>query len=158
MTSEPKLFQSISIGHCPLRHRVVLAPLTRCRAKANHVPNASLAAKYYEQRSSVPGTLLISEAIVIAAKAGGLPHVPNIETKEQIDAWKVICDAVQRRKCFIFAQLWAHGRSADASLLKEEGDFDVVSASDIPLIGGAKPKALSIQGTSVSAHRFPTFQ
>ena len=148
--SGSKLFQPTTVGPYQLQHRIVLAPLTRCRARADHVHNTPLALQYYDQRSSVPGTLLISEAIVISAKAGGLPHVPTIETTEQIESWKTICQAVHRNHCFFFAQLWAQGRSADANLLKAEGNFDVVSASDVPLSQGAKPRALSIPGAFMS--------
>ena len=34
---------------------------------------------------------------------------------------------------FIFLQLWALGRAADAAVLKREGDFDMVAPSPIPL-------------------------
>ena len=67
----------------------VMAPLTRFRADARHVPT-DLAVKYYAQRASVPGTLIISEATFIAAKAGGYDQVPGIWSEEQISAWKKV--------------------------------------------------------------------
>ncbi|CAL1710331.1 unnamed protein product [Somion occarium] len=143
MASRNKLFEPINVGSLSLRHRVVLAPLTRSRATAKHVHNTALAAEYYRQRSSVPGTLLISEATVVAGKAGGLQHVPNVETQEQVEAWKGVCEAVHEKDCFIFMQLWAHGRSADPRLLAKEGGWDVVSASDVPLTGRRKPRPLT---------------
>ena len=84
-----KLFQPISVGNVELQHRVVMAPLTRFRADARHVPT-DLAVKYYAQRASVPGTLIISEATFIAAKAGGYDQVPGIWSEEQISAWKKV--------------------------------------------------------------------
>lgn len=46
---------------------------------------------------------------------------------------------------FIFAQLWALGRVAEPSILKGEGDFDVVSASPIPSSNeSVTPRELSI--------------
>ena len=86
---QPKLFQPISVGNVELQHRVVMAPLTRFRADARHVPT-DLAVKYYAQRASVPGTLIISEATFIAAKAGGYDQVPGIWSEEQISAWKKV--------------------------------------------------------------------
>lgn len=78
MVSEPnsQLFQPIQVGNVALLHRIVLAPLTRNRGTNAHVPGP-LAAEYYAQRASVPGTLLISEATLIAPKAGGYPNVPG---------------------------------------------------------------------------------
>lgn len=83
----PKLFQPTRVGSYTLSHRVVLAPLTRCRANKAHV-HGDLAVEYYAQRASVPGTLLITEATFIAAKAGGYDYVPGIWNDEQVAAWR----------------------------------------------------------------------
>ncbi len=85
--STPALFTPVKVGDLTLSHRVVLAPLTRCRADENHVPT-DLAVEYYRQRSAVPGTLLITEATIIAPRAGGLPKAPGIWNDVQIAAWK----------------------------------------------------------------------
>ena len=88
-TSTPKLFQPIKVGNLDLTHRVVLAPLTRLRVNAQHVPN-EITAEYYSQRASEPGTLLITEATLVAAKAGGYPNVPGLWNNDQIDVWKKV--------------------------------------------------------------------
>ncbi|CCL99889.1 uncharacterized protein FIBRA_01914 [Fibroporia radiculosa] len=143
-TPIPKLFQPLRVGNFTLSHRVVLAPLTRTRANKDHV-HGDLAVEYYSQRASVPGTLLITEATFIAAKAGGFPHVPGIWNDEQVIAWKKVTDAVHEKGSRIFCQLWALGRAANADVLKaEDPSYDVVSASNIPFVGGATPRALSI--------------
>lgn len=86
----PALLQPIKLGALNLQHRVVLAPMTRFKAtEKQHVP-LPIMAEYYAQRGSTPGTLLITEATYIAAKAGGYAYVPGIWSKEQIDAWKVV--------------------------------------------------------------------
>lgn len=86
-----KLFQPIQVGPVTLQHRVVLAPLTRFKStKTEHVPIVPLMKKYYSQRASTPGTLLITEATFIAAKAGGYPNIPGIWSKDQIKAWKEV--------------------------------------------------------------------
>ncbi len=72
-----------------LQHRIVLAPLTRLRASKNHV-HGDLAVQYYSQRGSTPGSLLITEATVIAPQAGGFFFVPGIWSDEQISAWKQV--------------------------------------------------------------------
>jgi len=86
-----KLFQPIAIGSKTLQHRVVLSPLTRFRAtKKSHVPINPLVKTYYSQRSSTPGTLLITEATFIAPQAGGYDNVPGIWSEKQVEAWKEV--------------------------------------------------------------------
>ena len=82
-----KLFTPVQVGKSSLRHRVVLAPLTRLRADDAHVPT-KLMVEYYTQRASTPCTLLITEATFIAPQAGGYANVPGIWSQAQIEAWK----------------------------------------------------------------------
>jgi len=161
MAIVPKLFQPIKIGDLMLSHRVVLAPLTRFRANKVHV-HGDLAVKYYVQRASAPGTLLISESTVISAKAGGYYHVPGIWNEEQVVSWKRVTDAVHAKDCRIFCQLLAQGRTADPHVLGPYNDNDdttpFFAPSDIP-IGDSpnRPIPLSISGmASNHTHgRFP---
>lgn len=53
------LFSPVSLGSLSLPNRILMAPLTRCRADADHVPTAIMA-EYYAQRASAG--LLIAEA------------------------------------------------------------------------------------------------
>lgn len=143
--STSKLFSPLKVGNIELKHRIVMAPLTRYRADDNHV-HSPHAAEYYGQRASTPGTLLITEATFISPKAGGYGNVPGIYNSAQITAWKKITDTVHAKGSFIFMQLWALGRAADPEVLKKElgpnGKF--VSSSDIPMeSGGVTPEALS---------------
>ncbi|KAI0691499.1 FMN-linked oxidoreductase [Cytidiella melzeri] len=143
--SSPKLFTPIQVGNMNLEHRIVLAPLTRLRATKDHI-HGKLAVDYYSQRGSSPGSLLITEATVIAPQAGGFYHVPGIYTDVQIAAWKDVVDAVHAKGSYIFLQLWALGRAADPNVLKEEGPYPLVSASDIPLAGKPDtPRPLTIK-------------
>ncbi|KAF7376915.1 FMN-linked oxidoreductase [Mycena sanguinolenta] len=129
-----KLFQPVKLGATDLQHRVVLAPMSRGKADDFHVPYIPLVTDFYSQRASKPGTLLITEATFIAARAGGLAHCPGIWSKDQIEAWKTVTTAVHAKGSFIFLQLWALGRAADAAqLISEDPTFPCVSASDIPL-------------------------
>jgi NADPH2 dehydrogenase len=88
-SSIPKLFQPIRVGTTNLQHRVVLAPMTRYRADDRHV-HGPLAIEYYKQRTSVPGTLAITEATFIAPQAGGYKNVPGIWNDEQISGWSPV--------------------------------------------------------------------
>lgn len=83
-----KLFQPTRVGNLELQHRVVLAPLTRFRTTPSGIPHTEIVKEYYAQRSQAPGTLLISEGIIIAPKAGGASHFPGIWSQEMIGAWK----------------------------------------------------------------------
>lgn len=50
--------------------------------------------------------------------------------------------AVHAKGSFLYLQLWALGRAADADVLKKDS-YDVVSASDLPFEGGATPRPLT---------------
>ncbi|KAH9925903.1 NADH:flavin oxidoreductase/NADH oxidase [Epithele typhae] len=143
--STPALFQPIRIGNTELKHRVALAPLTRLRNDAAHVPT-ELVIEYYAQRASVPGTLLVSEGTYIAPQASGQPHAPGIWNDAQIAAWKKVVNVVHAKGSFIYCQLWALGRAARPDLLHAEyPDFDPVSASAlaIPTNPDHVPRALT---------------
>ncbi|KAF8957177.1 hypothetical protein BDZ97DRAFT_1737829 [Flammula alnicola] len=144
-TSTSQLFAPIKVGAHILQHRVVLAPLTRYRGtKKDHVPINPLMKTYYSQRSSRPGSLVITEATFISPQAGGYDNVPGIWSDAQIAAWKEITDAVHANGSYIYLQMWALGRTATPSVLKEDG-FKLVAPSPIPI--GEKyetPRALTI--------------
>ncbi|KAF7340939.1 putative inactive dehydrogenase EasA [Mycena sanguinolenta] len=141
--SSSKLFQPTTIGDIELSHRIILAPTTRFRADAGHAPFPHVA-EYYEQRASTPGSFLISEATLIAPRAGGYKHAPGIWSDEQISAWKAVADRVHAKGCYMYLQLWALGRTADVETLAEDG-LPFVSASDVPIHGGATPRPLTIE-------------
>lgn len=135
-----KLFSPLQIGDITLEHRVVMAPLTRCRADDNHVP-LPIVKEYYAQRASVPGTLLISEATFISPRGSGFASVPGIWNDAQIAGWKEVTAAVHTKGSFIYCQLWALGRAAHVEQLKRLGER-LVSSSDVPLEGAPVPEAL----------------
>ena len=100
MVATSKLFSPTRVGKMNLTHGVVLAPLTRFRADESHV-HTDMAVEYYRQRASVPGTFLITEATLIAPKAGLYDNVPGLWNDEQIAAWK--------KACLHFYLLCSHG-------------------------------------------------
>ncbi|KAI1798633.1 FMN-linked oxidoreductase [Daldinia bambusicola] len=130
MAQPSRLFQPLKVGNATLQHRLIMAPLTRYRANAEHVP-LPFVKEYYEQRASVPGTLLITEGTFITKRAGGYHNVPGIWSKEQITAWKDVTDAVHAKGSYIYLQLWALGRAANPDVLKEFG-ADLIGPSAIP--------------------------
>jgi NADPH2 dehydrogenase len=80
-----------------------------------------LAAEYYGQRASTPGTMLITEATFIANQYGGYPNVPGIYNQEQIDGWKKVTDEVHKKGSNIWLQLWALGRVANKQFCEAKG-------------------------------------
>jgi NADPH2 dehydrogenase len=137
----PALFTPIKVGNVDLKHRVVMAPLTRFRA-IDHVPN-NLVALHYEQRASRPGTLMLTEATLISAKAGGYDDAPGIWSDAQVEGWSKVFQRIHRKGSAVFVQLWALGRQADPKVMEKEG-LPFVSASEVPVEKGAKvPQSLT---------------
>ncbi|KAL1831444.1 hypothetical protein ACET3Z_001095 [Daucus carota] len=98
------------MGKFHLSHRVVLAPLTRQRSYGNVLqPHAML---YYSQRTT-KGGLLISEATGVSDTAQGYTDTPGIWTKEQVEAWKPIVNAVHAKGGIFFCQIWHVGRASN---------------------------------------------
>ncbi|XP_062163540.1 putative 12-oxophytodienoate reductase 11 [Alnus glutinosa] len=98
------------MGNFNLSHRIVLAPLTRTRSY-NFVaqPHAVL---FYAQRTT-KGGFLITEASGISDTAQGSLNTPGIWTREQVEAWKPIVNAVHEKGGIFFCQLWHAGRVSD---------------------------------------------
>jgi NADPH2 dehydrogenase len=86
--------------------------------------------EYYEQRACVKGTLIVSEATVIAKNAAGCHNVPGIWSEDQIAAWKEITEAIHAKGCVIYCQLWHQGRAAHPDVLGLQG-FRLLSASAV---------------------------
>ncbi len=103
----PSLFDPIQIGDLTLPNRIIMAPLTRCRASAGRVPNAMMA-EYYAQRAAAG--LIISEATAVTPMGVGYPDTPGLWSQEQVEGWKLVTSAVHKAGGRIFAQLWHVGR------------------------------------------------
>lgn len=104
------LFDPIQIGDLQLNNRIIMAPLTRCRADEGRVPNA-LMAEYYVQRASAG--LIISEATSVTPMGVGYPDTPGIWSNDQVRGWSNITKAVHAAGGKIVLQLWHVGRISD---------------------------------------------
>ncbi len=104
------LFQPLKAGALTLPNRLVMAPLTRCRASVGRAPN-SLMAEYYAQRSAFG--LILSEATSVDPMGVGYPNTPGIWSDDQVSGWKLITDAVHSAGGQILLQLWHVGRVSD---------------------------------------------
>jgi 2,4-dienoyl-CoA reductase-like NADH-dependent reductase (Old Yellow Enzyme family) len=112
-----RLIEPLKVGALTLPNRVVLAPLTRCRANAGRVPNA-LMAMYYAQRASAG--LILTEATSVSPQGVGYPDTPGIWSDEQVEGWKLTTAAVHAAGGRIFLQLWHVGRISHPDFLNGE--------------------------------------
>jgi len=101
-----KLFEATKLGTADLRSRIVMAPMTRCRAIGN-IPNDLMAA-YYEQRAQAG--LIITEGTSPSPNGLGYARIPGIFSKEQVAGWKLVTSVVHAKGALIFVQLMHCGR------------------------------------------------
>ena len=101
------LFEEYQLGKLKLKNRAVMAPMTRSRATATHVPTPIMA-KYYGQRSCAG--LIITESTSPSANGAGYPRIPGIYNEEQTREWKQVTDEVHEDGSKIFLQIMHTGR------------------------------------------------
>ncbi len=109
MSSQQALLKSITIGgDLELSNRVWMAPMTRSRAANEGNVPFDIHVEYYKQRAS--SGLIITEGSQVSKRAVGYINTPGIYSKEQVDGWKAVTDAVHEEKGHIFIQIWHVGR------------------------------------------------
>jgi N-ethylmaleimide reductase len=91
-----------------------MAPLTRSRARQPGNVPSSLAACYYAQRASA--ALIVSEATQVSMQGQGYAWTPGIHSREQVQAWRRVTQAVHEAHGLIFSQLWHVGRISHPAL------------------------------------------
>lgn len=104
-----KLFDGYKLGDLDLENRIVMAPMTRCRATADHVPTDLMAA-YYAQRAKAG--LIITEGVSPSINGTGYARIPGLYNEEQVKAWQRVTAAVHAAGGRIFAQLMHTGRTS----------------------------------------------
>src|SRR5512138_2039219 len=107
------LFTPGRLGPYTLPHRLLMAPMTRNRARRDGVPSPS-AVIYYAQRASA--AMIVTETTTVSDQAVGYPLMPGIHTAEQVAGWRPVVDAVHRFGCRFFLQLFHAGRVSHPSL------------------------------------------
>ncbi|KAA3545960.1 alkene reductase [Pseudomonas savastanoi] len=111
------IFDPITIGDLQLPNRIIMAPLTRCRADEGRVPNA-LMSEYYVQRASAG--LILTEATSVTPMGVGYPDTPGIWSNDQVRGWSNITKAVHTAGGRIVLQLWHVGRISHPAYLNGE--------------------------------------
>ena len=119
-----KLFEKIKLGSETLLNRIVMAPMTRCRAIGN-IPN-DLMVKYYEQR--LQAGLIITEGTAPSANGLGYARIPGIFNKQQVEGWKKVTNAAHGNGGRIFVQLMHCGRISHPLNMAEGSEILAPSA------------------------------
>lgn len=102
------LFDPLKAGSLTLPNRILMAPLTRCRAEQGHVPGP-LMAEHYAQRASAG--LIIAEATMAMEGNSAFWMEPGIYNDAQVAGWRAVTDAVHAKGGRIFLQIWHGGRA-----------------------------------------------
>jgi N-ethylmaleimide reductase len=121
------LLSPYKLGDLLFRNRMVMAPMTRCRAAEGNVPGP-LAATYYTQRASAG--LIITEGSQVSRQGVGFHRTPGIYSAEQVAGWKKVTASVHEAGSNIFLQLWHVGRMSHPDYLNGE---QPVAPSAIPV-------------------------
>lgn len=131
-----RLLSPFKLGACELSNRMLLAPLTRCRAGVGYVPQ-EMNAVYYAQRATAG--LIITEATQVSPFGIGYPNTPGIHAPEQVEGWKRVTQAVHAKGGQIFLQLWHAGRASHPSL-QPNGEIPVAPSAIKPEGMAATPQ------------------
>lgn len=105
------IFASYVLGRLTLANRIVMAPMTRCRATGNFAND--LIAEYYRLRATAG--LIISEGISPSPNGLGYARMPGMFNDTQVKSWQPVTNAVHQAGGRIFAQLMHSGRVSHPS-------------------------------------------
>lgn len=107
------LFTPARLGRIDIANRVVMAPMTRSRARDDGLVRP-MTTTYYAQRAEAG--MIVSEGIFPEARGKGYVRTPGIATETQAEAWRSVTDAVHAEGGKIVAQLMHSGRISHPSL------------------------------------------
>lgn len=110
-----KLLEPVSLGALRLRNRIIMAPLTRCRATPQSYTANPRMVQYYAERAADAG-MVITEATLVSEQGRGFPNTPGCYNAEQVQAWRTVTDAVHKKGGLIVLQAWHQGRNASEQL------------------------------------------
>ncbi|WP_030897444.1 alkene reductase [Streptomyces sp. NRRL F-5126] len=122
------LFDPASFGKIALSNRLVMAPMTRNRAKPTGEATA-LMAEYYAQRASAG--LIVTEGTQPSQVGQGFLDTPGMYTPEHVAAWHAVTDRVHANGGSIVVQLMHAGRIGHP-LLYADGHRSVAPSAVTP--------------------------
>ncbi len=108
------LFDSFGNSALSFANRLVMAPMTRCRADhRDAVPN-DMMLEYYRQRAGAG--LIVGEGVPVSDRARGYLNTAALWNEAQAAGWRRVNAAVHAAAGKIFAQLWHTGRISHSAL------------------------------------------
>src|ERR1700686_5538511 len=99
-------FTPVRVGRYTLPNRLVMAPMTRSRAKSDGAPG-ELAAEYYAQHAGVG--LIVTEGTQPSDDGQGYLATPGIYSPAHVAGWKKVTAAVHDKGGHIFIQIMHAG-------------------------------------------------
>ncbi|WP_396596568.1 alkene reductase [Dokdonia sp. R86516] len=125
MKDYKELLSPLKTEHFSLKNKVVMAPLTRSRSTAGHIPT-DIMIQYYGERAGAG--LIITEGTSPSLNGVGYPRIPGIYSREQVKAWTPVAAAVHKNDGKIFMQLMHSGRISHPDNMSEEAVIFAPSA------------------------------
>jgi len=101
------LMLPLQLGELRLANRVVMAPMTRNRARPDGVPS-DLMVEHYAQRATAG--MIVAEGTWPSAAGQAYCRQPGIATAEQVAGWRRVTDAVHAAGGLIVLQVMHGGR------------------------------------------------
>ena len=86
------LFDPIAFAGRQLPNRIVMAPMTRGRARNAALVPTDLHVEYYRQRAAAG--LILTEGTWVSRDGIGFINVPGLFTHEQVEGWRAVTEAV----------------------------------------------------------------
>ncbi len=135
----PTLLSPYRLGDLALANRVVMAPMTRCRAVDNRP--GELEAHYYAQRAQAG--LLITEGTAPGPNGLGYARIPGVYAPDQVTGWSAVADAVHEAGGRLFMQLMHVGRIAHPANMP--AGAEIVAPSGVAAAGKMYTDSLGLQ-------------
>jgi N-ethylmaleimide reductase len=129
------LFEPLQLGALELPNRILMAPLTRGRARDDGTPTEMMS-RYYAQRASAG--LIIAEATAVSANGRGWMNSPALYSADHQRGWQRIAQQVHNHGGRIFVQLWHMGALVHPDFIN--GDSPL-SSSAITMPGSMRTPA-----------------
>jgi 2,4-dienoyl-CoA reductase-like NADH-dependent reductase (Old Yellow Enzyme family) len=149
------LFEPYTLGDLVLPNRFVMASLTRIRCDPKTGVANDLLVEYYSQRAAAG--LILTECSAVANAGNSFIGSAAIYTREQMEGWKKVVDAVHKKGGRIYIQIWHAGRAAHPTQTGEQN----ISSSATAIRGNLRtnlphvqPKAMTTEDLELVRQQF----
>lgn len=104
------VFSTFNLGNYVLKNRIGFAPITRMSSSENGIPRQDVL-DLLVRRAQNGAAIVYTEGIITDYEsAQGYPKVSRLLTQRQIDAWKLVVQAIQKEGALAIAQIYHCGR------------------------------------------------